>query len=144
GISLCTRPCFILEGVRGSIYSISLLFNTFCTDKMRLTILFSIILLMTDVGICQDPCYNPPYCNMIPVPGPPGMPGLDGFPGVKGEPGLQGPPGPRGLQGPQGVPGLSREGMSCFPVDILKFLTCEWTAVVIISLCFSDNPHFLL
>ncbi|XP_021174844.2 collectin-12 [Fundulus heteroclitus] len=89
---------------------------------MRLPILFGISLLMADVGYCQHPCLYSPYCNRIPVPGPPGppgpqgltgFPGHDGLPGPQGQPGARGPAGPIGPQGPagkQGEPGQSLPG----------------------------------
>ncbi|XP_027855391.1 pulmonary surfactant-associated protein D-like [Xiphophorus couchianus] len=70
---------------------------------MRLPVLFGIVLLVTDVGYCQNPCV-PPYCNRPPVPGPMGLPGL---PGPDGKPGLPGPDGKPGLPGLDGKPGLA-------------------------------------
>ncbi|XP_032407341.1 pulmonary surfactant-associated protein D-like isoform X2 [Xiphophorus hellerii] len=73
---------------------------------MRLPVLFGIVLLVTDVGYCQNPCV-PPYCNIHPVPGPMGLPGLPGPDGKPGIPGLPGKPGLPGLDGKPGLPGLS-------------------------------------
>ncbi|XP_043981364.1 pulmonary surfactant-associated protein D-like isoform X1 [Gambusia affinis] len=73
---------------------------------MRLPVLFAVVLLVTDVGYCQYPCFPP--CNCISVPGPMGLPGLPGKPGLAGLRGPVGPPGARGpvgLMGPQGPEG---------------------------------------
>ncbi|XP_023198249.1 pulmonary surfactant-associated protein D-like [Xiphophorus maculatus] len=77
---------------------------------MRLPVLLGIVLLVTDVGYCQNPCV-PPDCNRPPVPGPMGLPGLPGpdgkpgLPGLPGKPGLPGFDGKPGLPGPDGKPG---------------------------------------